>query len=63
MRRSRAIAGLAVAALAGRIVYKRLGLRSRERAELEFEDGSQVLLAGSPDVDEFARLARAALAA
>jgi hypothetical protein len=64
MRRGSAIAaGIAVAALAAGAAYRRLGFRARERAELQFEDGSTVSLAGSPHVDELAAEARAALAA
>jgi hypothetical protein len=64
MPRSRAIvAGVALAGLAAGVLYRRLGFRARERAELQFEDGSTVSLAGSPEVDEFAAQARDALAA
>jgi hypothetical protein len=64
MRRSRAIAaGIAVTALAAGALYRRLGFRARERADLQLEDGSLVSLAGSPDVDELAGHARDALAA
>ena len=64
MRRSRAIAaGVAVTALAAGAVYRRLGFRARERAHLQFEDGSTVTLSGSPHVDELAGHARDALAA
>jgi hypothetical protein len=64
MRRSSGIAaGIAVAALAAGVLYRRLGFRARERAELQFEDGSTVSLAGSPHVDELAADAREALAA
>jgi hypothetical protein len=63
MRRSRAlVAGLALAAVAAAL-FRRVAFRPRERVELRFEDGSTVLLAGSPQVDEFATHARAALAA
>jgi ribosomal protein S18 acetylase RimI-like enzyme len=63
MRRSRALlGGLAVAGLAAAL-YRRLGFRPRERAEVEFEDGSAISLGGSPDVDELAAHARAALSA
>jgi hypothetical protein len=63
MRRRRAIvAALALAALAG-AVARRIAFRPKERAELQFEDGSTVTLAGSPQVDEFAAHARAALSA
>jgi hypothetical protein len=63
MRRSRAIvAGLALAALAAAF-FRRIAFRPRERAELQFEDGSKITLAGSPQVDEFAAHARAALSA
>jgi hypothetical protein len=63
MRRSRTIvAGLALAAAAAAL-YRRLGFRPRERAELQFEDGSTLSLAGSPAVDELAAHARAALSA
>jgi hypothetical protein len=62
MRRSRAlVAGLALAAVAAPL-FRRVAFRARERVELRFEDGSTVLLAGSPQVDEFAAHARAALA-
>jgi hypothetical protein len=62
MRRSRALVGLlALAAVAGALV-RRIAFRPRERAELHFEDGSTITLAGSPQVDEFAAHARAALA-
>jgi ferric-dicitrate binding protein FerR (iron transport regulator) len=62
MRRSRAlVAGLALAALAAALL-RRIAFRPRERAELQFEDGSTITLAGSPQVDEFAAHARAALA-
>jgi hypothetical protein len=61
MRRSRAlVAGLGLAALAAAL-SRRLAFRPRERAELHFEDGSTITLAGSPEVDEFAAHARAAL--
>jgi hypothetical protein len=63
MRRSRAlVAALAVAAVAAAVV-RRLAFRPRERVELRFEDGSTMSLAGSPQVDEFAAHARAALSA
>jgi hypothetical protein len=63
MRRSRAlVAGLALAAVAVGALVRRVAFRPRERVELRFEDGSTVLLAGSPQVDEFAAHARAALA-
>jgi hypothetical protein len=62
MRRSRAlVAVLALAALAATLA-RRVAFRPRERAELQFEDGSTVTVAGSPQVDEFAAHARAALA-
>jgi hypothetical protein len=62
MRRSRAlVAGFALAALVAALV-RRIAFRPRERAELQFEDGSTITLAGSPQVDEFAAHARAALA-
>ena len=61
MRRSRALLGGFALAAAGVSIYRRVGLRPRERAELQFEDGSTVSLAGSPAVDEIASLARAAL--
>jgi hypothetical protein len=62
MRRSRAlVAGFALAALAAAL-FRRIAFRPRERAELQFEDGSTITLAGSPEVDEFAAHARAALA-
>jgi hypothetical protein len=61
MRRSRAlVAGLVLAALAAAF-FRRIAFRPRERAELQFEDGSTITLAGSPQVDEFAAHARAAL--
>ena len=64
MQRSRAIAaGLALASLAAALAYRRLGLRARERAELQFEDGSTVSLAGTPEVDRLAARAREVLAA
>jgi hypothetical protein len=64
MRRSRAIAaGFALAGVAAGLLYRRVGFRARERAELQFEDGSTVSLAGSPEVDELAAHARDALAA
>jgi hypothetical protein len=63
MRRSRAvIAALAFAALAAAFL-RRVAFRPRERAELQFDDGSTITLAGSPHVDEFAAHARAALSA
>jgi hypothetical protein len=63
MRRSRALlAGLAAAGVAATL-YRRLGFRPRERAELQLEDGSTVSLAGSPEVDELAAHAREALSA
>jgi hypothetical protein len=63
MRRGRALlGGLAAAALVAAL-YRRVGLRPRERAELQFEDGAVISLAGSPDVDELAAHARAALLA
>jgi hypothetical protein len=62
MRRGRALAGaLALGALAAALI-RRVAFRPRERAELQFEDGSTISLAGSPQVDEFAAHARAALA-
>jgi hypothetical protein len=63
MRRSRALLGGLALAAAGASLYRRVGFRPRERAELQFEDGSALSLAGSPAVDEFAALARVALAA
>jgi hypothetical protein len=64
MRRSRAIAaGLALASLAAALAYRRLGLRARERAELQFEDGSTVALTGTPEADRLAARAREVLAA
>jgi hypothetical protein len=64
MQRSRAIAaGLALASLAAALAYRRLGLRARERAELQLEDGSTVSLAGTPEVDRLAARAREVLAA
>jgi hypothetical protein len=63
MRRSRALLGGLVAAGLAAALYRRLGFRPRERAELQFEDGSAVSLAGSPEVDELATHARAALSA
>jgi hypothetical protein len=63
MRRSRAlVAALALAAVAAAVV-RRIAFRPRERVELRFEDGSTMSLAGSPQVDEFAAHARAALSA
>jgi hypothetical protein len=62
MRRSRAlVAALTLGALAAALA-RRIAFRPRERAELQFEDGSTVTVAGSPQVDEFAAHARAALA-
>jgi hypothetical protein len=62
MRRNRAlVAGLAVAAV-GAALVRRVAFRPRERAELQYEDGSTITLAGSPQVDELAAHARAALA-
>jgi hypothetical protein len=64
MQRRRAIAaGLALASLAAALTYRRIGLRARERAELTFEDGSTVSLAGSPDADRLAARGREVLAA
>jgi hypothetical protein len=64
MQRSRAIAaGLALASLAAAVAYRRLGLRARERAELQFEDGATVSLAGTPEADRLAARAREVLAA
>lgn len=63
MRRSRAILGGLALAAVGASLYRRVGFRARERAELQFEDGSIVSLAGSPAVDELAAHARAALEA
>jgi hypothetical protein len=64
MQRSRTIAaGLALASLAAALAYRRLGLRARGRAELQFEDGSTVSLAGTPEVDRLAARAREVLAA
>jgi hypothetical protein len=64
VRRSRAIvAGLALAALAAGVGYRRLGFRPREWAEIQFEDGSTTSLAGSPEAEELAAHARKALAA
>jgi hypothetical protein len=64
MQRSRAIAaGVAVASLAGAVLYRRLGFRARERAELRFDDGSLITIEGSPEVDELAAPARQVLAA
>jgi hypothetical protein len=64
MRRSRAfVAAAAFAMAAGAVLYRRIAFRPRERAELQFEDGSTVSLAGSPEVDELAAHARDALAA
>jgi hypothetical protein len=62
MRRSKAlVAALALAAMAAALA-RRIAFRPRERAELQFEDGSSITLAGSPQVDEYAAHARAALA-
>ena len=64
MQRRRAIAaGFALASLAAALAYRRVGLRTRERAELMFEDGSTVSLAGSPQADRLAAYAREVLAA
>jgi hypothetical protein len=64
MQRRRAIAGgLAVASLGAALAYRRVGLRTRERAELTFEDGSTISLAGSPEADRLAAHAREVLAA
>jgi hypothetical protein len=64
MQRNRTLAvGLAFASLAAAVAYRRIGLRSRERAELQFEDGSTVSLAGSPQADRLAARAREVLAA
>jgi hypothetical protein len=64
MQRRRAIgAGFALASLAAALAYRRVGLRTRERAELTFEDGSTVSLAGSPQADRLAAYAREVLAA
>jgi hypothetical protein len=64
MQRNRALAaGLALASLAAGLAYRRLGLRPRERAELQFEDGSTVSLAGTPEADRLTALAREVLAA
>jgi hypothetical protein len=64
MQRARAIAaGVALASVAGAVLYRRIGFRARERAELRFDDGSLMTLEGSPEVDELAALAREALAA
>ena len=60
--RGKAILG--VMALGGAVLlYRRVGFRARERAELQFDDGSTVSLAGSPEVGELAAIARQALAA
>jgi hypothetical protein len=64
MQRTRALAaGVALASLAAALAYRRLGLRARDRAELQFEDGSTVSLAGSPEADRLAARAREVLAA
>lgn len=64
MQRARALAaGLGLASLAAALAYRRVGLRARERAELQFEDGTTVSLTGSPDVDRLAARAREVLAA
>jgi hypothetical protein len=63
MRRSSAVLGALAAAALGAALYRRLGFRPRERAEVQFEDGSAISLGGSPDVDELATHARAALIA
>jgi hypothetical protein len=62
-RRSAVAAGFALASLAAAFAYRRVGLRTRERAELTFEDGSTVSLAGSPQADRLAAYAREVLAA
>jgi hypothetical protein len=62
MRRSRALVGLLALAAVAAALVRRIAFRPRERAELHFEDGSTITLAGSPQVDEFAAHARAALA-
>jgi hypothetical protein len=64
MQRRRAVAaGFALASFAGALAYRRIGLRTRERVELTFEDGSTVSLAGSPEADRLAARARELLAA
>jgi hypothetical protein len=63
MRRRRGLfALLALAALAAGLL-RRVAFRPRERAELHYEDGSSLTIAGSPQVDRFAEHARSALAA
>jgi hypothetical protein len=62
-RHSAIAAGLALASLAAALVYRRVGLRARERSELTFEDGSTASLAGSPEADRLAARAREVLAA
>jgi ribosomal protein S18 acetylase RimI-like enzyme len=62
MRGRALLAGLGAAALAAAL-YRRLGFRPRERAEVLFEDGSAISLAGSPDVDDLAAHARAMISA
>jgi hypothetical protein len=61
-RRRELLALLAAAALVGGL-WRRVAFRPRERAELHFEDGSVITIAGSPEVDRFATHARSALAA
>jgi hypothetical protein len=64
MQRNRTLpAGLALASLAAAFAYRRIGLRARERAELQFQDGSTVSLAGSPEADRLAARAREVLTA
>jgi hypothetical protein len=63
MQRTRLAAGLGLASLAVALAYRRVGLRARERAELQFEDGTTVSLTRSPEVDRLAGRAREVLAA
>jgi hypothetical protein len=63
MQRKAIAAGVAVASLAGAVLYRRFRFGARERAELRFDDGTTVMVEGSPDVDELAAHAREALAA
>lgn len=62
MRRSRTLLGALALAAVGATLVRRLAFRPRERAELKFEDGSTLSLAGSPEVDLLAAHARAVLA-
>lgn len=61
MRRSRALVSVVALAAVAAALVRRIAFRPREQAELHFEDGSTITLSGSPQVDEFAAHARAAL--